>query len=229
MLLVSQIVLYFACLHIFHGLHVMHKLHVLYVLHNLLFVIWTKSKRTAAFFFTCVQWWPPSLATCIHRWPARGPGDFPKKFPASPGSAGTSPWCRDQRKRPCFQTWAQLPAGQKLSKDQEQSLWFRGRLVYVEVEALESGCFCKWKFTLAIFSVSTTAWVNSWMNSVFNELTGALFMLTVAMPSASVCTETWAQAVREVLNIDVGWEKLRLRVKANRLQLSEDMLTMTNL
>ena len=42
------------------------------------------------------------------------------------------------------------------------------------------------------------------MNSVFKELTGALFMLTVAMPSASVCTETWAQAAQEVLKFDVG-------------------------
>ena len=81
------------------------------------------------------------------------------------------------------------------------------------------------KVTLAAFSVSTTACVNSWMNSVLRELTGALFMLTVAMPLASVSTETWAKPVGEELKLAEGRAKLRLRLKVNLLQLREDMLS----
>ena len=81
------------------------------------------------------------------------------------------------------------------------------------------------KVTLAAFSVSTTACVNSWMNSVLRELTGALFMLTVAMPLASVSTETWAKPVEEELKLAEGRAKLRLRLKVNLLQLREDMLS----
>ena len=81
------------------------------------------------------------------------------------------------------------------------------------------------KVTLAAFSVSTTACVNSWMNSVFRELTGALFMLTVAMPLASVSTETWAKPVGEELKLAEGRAKLRLSFKVNLLQLREDMLS----
>ena len=63
------------------------------------------------------------------------------------------------------------------------------------------------------------------MNSVFKELTGALFMLRVAMPLASVSTETWAQPTGEELKL-AGRARPRLRLRVNLLvQLREDMLS----
>ena len=50
-------------------------------------------------------------------------------------------------------------------------------------------------------------------------------MLTVAMPLASVSTETWAKPVGEELKLAEGRAKLRLRFKVNLLQLREDMLS----
>ena len=50
-------------------------------------------------------------------------------------------------------------------------------------------------------------------------------MLTVAMPLASVSTETWAKPVGEELKLAEGRAKLRLRFNVNLLQLREDMLS----